>query len=143
MLFLTALAKVQFLVKRLDTRLCLHPNLRFFLIFLHFQIFHKNLRSLRSEVAQQEHAYSNIIYLFIYLFIFLFIYFHYGRQPLKNLKWYGLPQQTISLHFKFFKGCLPQILLGPFLKTLIHLIFRFSFRILGHSCDSVWVIYKD
>ena len=82
-------------------------------------------------------------HLFIYLFIFLFIYFHYGRQPLKNLKWYGLPQQTISLHFKFFKGCLPQILLGPFLKTLIHLIFRFSFRILGHSCDSVWVIYKD
>ena len=29
-----------------------------------------------------------------------------GRQPLKNLK----------CHFKFFKGCLPQILLGPFLK---------------------------
>ena len=31
-----------------------------------------------------------------------------GRQPLKNLNWYG--------HFKFFKGCLPQILLGPFLS---------------------------
>ena len=28
-----------------------------------------------------------------------------GRQPLKN-------------PFKFFKGCLPQILLGPFLNTL-------------------------
>ena len=25
-------------------------------------------------------------------------------------------------HFKFFKGCLPQILLGPFLNTLIHII---------------------
>ena len=24
-------------------------------------------------------------------------------------------------HFKFFKGCLPQILLGPFLNTLSHL----------------------
>ena len=24
-------------------------------------------------------------------------------------------------HFKFFKGCLPQILLGPFLNTLTHL----------------------
>ena len=38
-----------------------------------------------------------------------------GRQPLKNLKWYGLLKQTIP-HFKFFKGYLPQILLGPFLK---------------------------
>ena len=26
-------------------------------------------------------------------------------------------------HFKFFKGCLPQILLGPFLNTLAHLLF--------------------
>ena len=24
-------------------------------------------------------------------------------------------------HFKLFKGCLPQILLGPFLNTLTHL----------------------
>ena len=24
-------------------------------------------------------------------------------------------------HFKFFKGCLPQILLGPFLNNLTHL----------------------
>ena len=24
-------------------------------------------------------------------------------------------------HFKFFKGSLPQILLGPFLKTLVHI----------------------
>ena len=24
-------------------------------------------------------------------------------------------------HFNFFKGCLPQILLGPFLNTLTHL----------------------
>ena len=30
-----------------------------------------------------------------------------GRQPLSNLKW-------------LFKGCLPQILLGPFLNTLPH-----------------------
>ena len=42
------------------------------------------------------------------------------RQPLKNLKWYGLPKQSIS--FQFFKGCLPQILLGPFLETLIQII---------------------
>ena len=25
-------------------------------------------------------------------------------------------------HFKFFKGCLPQILLGPFLNTLTHMV---------------------
>ena len=34
-----------------------------------------------------------------------------GRQPLKNLKEYmclGRPY-----HFKFFKGCLSQILFGP------------------------------
>ena len=42
-----------------------------------------------------------------------------GRHPLKNLKCYGLLRQTISL--KFFKGCLPQILLGPFLNNVIHL----------------------
>ena len=34
-----------------------------------------------------------------------------GRQPLKNLK--GYP-------FKFFKGCLPLFLLGPFMNALSH-----------------------
>ena len=46
-----------------------------------------------------------------------------GRQPLKNVKWYGLSKQTTlnrPYHFKFFKGCLPQILLGLFLNTLSH-----------------------
>ena len=33
-----------------------------------------------------------------------------GRAPLKNLKRYGL--------LKFFKGCLPQILIGSFMNTL-------------------------
>ena len=40
-----------------------------------------------------------------------------GRQPLKNLKEYGRPYS-----FKFFKGSLPQILLGPFLNTLTHVM---------------------
>ena len=35
-----------------------------------------------------------------------------GRQPLKNLKGYGLRKQN------FFKGRLPQGLFGPFLNTL-------------------------
>ena len=39
-----------------------------------------------------------------------------GRQPLKYLKRYGLPRQTVSL--QIFKCCLPQILLGLFLNTL-------------------------
>ena len=39
------------------------------------------------------------------------------RQPLKNLKVYGL--------FKFFKGCLPQNLLSPLLNTLSHMIHYF------------------
>ena len=42
-----------------------------------------------------------------------------GRQPFKNLKGYGLLSRPY--HFKFFKGCLPQILLGPFLNTLSHM----------------------
>ena len=33
-----------------------------------------------------------------------------GRQPLKNL----------NFHFRFLKGCLPQILLGPSFNTLSH-----------------------
>ena len=45
----------------------------------------------------------------------------FGRQPLNNLKWYGLPKQTISL--QIFKGCLPQVLLGLFLNTLTQLFF--------------------
>ena len=44
----------------------------------------------------------------------------YWRQPLKNLKWCGQPKQT-PCHLRFFKGCLPQTLLGLFLNTLTHL----------------------
>ena len=40
-----------------------------------------------------------------------------GRQPLKKLKWYGLPRQTVTIKI-FFKGCLSQILLVPFLNAL-------------------------
>ena len=39
-----------------------------------------------------------------------------GRQPLKNLKGYGLFKQTNP--FRFLKGCLPQTLLSPLLNTL-------------------------
>ena len=43
-----------------------------------------------------------------------------GRQSLKNLEGYGLFK---GQPFKFFKGCLPQILLGPFLNTLSWMVF--------------------
>ena len=39
-----------------------------------------------------------------------------GRQPLKI--WIDVICLGRLYHFKFFKGCLPQILLGPFLNTL-------------------------
>ena len=42
------------------------------------------------------------------------------RQSLKNLKWYGLFKPDHAT-LKFFKGCLPQILLDPFLNTLSHI----------------------
>ena len=45
----------------------------------------------------------------------------YGRQPLKNLKGYGVLKKTISL--KIFKGYLPQNLLGPFLNTLSQIMY--------------------
>ena len=37
-------------------------------------------------------------------------------------------------HFKFFKGCLPQILLGPFLNTLSHVKMA-AFRLIPYACS--------
>ena len=41
-----------------------------------------------------------------------------GRQPFKNLNGYGL----LIISLQIFKGCLPQILPGPFLNTLSHML---------------------
>ena len=46
----------------------------------------------------------------------------WGRQPLRDLKGYVLLRLTIL--FKFFKGCLPQILFDLFLNTLSHLALK-------------------
>ena len=51
----------------------------------------------------------------------------YCRQPLKNLKWYGLPCYNIT--WIYFKCCLPQILLGPFLNTLTHIFWFFKMKL--------------
>ena len=48
-----------------------------------------------------------------------------GRQPLKTLKRYGLLDMVCLRRpypFKLFKGCPPQILLGPLLNTSSQII---------------------
>ena len=52
------------------------------------------------------------------------------RQPLKNL-----PKQTY--HFKLFKGCLPQVLLSPFLNILSHTFKKSTFA--GRWRKKWWV----
>ena len=52
------------------------------------------------------------------------------KNPISVIYWKGIQESTkwnlrktafkkIKFYFKFFKGCLPQILLGPFFNTLI------------------------
>ena len=85
-----------------------------------------------------------LIYLFIFFFIHLFIYLFsiyklvlgqsiqewtqqiFGRQPLKNLKWYGLPRQ---------------ILLSPFLNSLSYLTYCFFF-VLDNSEKTTFSIFS-
>ena len=47
----------------------------------------------------------------------------FGRQPLQKRRDMVFLSRPYS--FKFFKGCLPQILLGLFLNTLSQIIVRF------------------
>ena len=44
----------------------------------------------------------------------------YERQPLKKI-WSDVVWLCRPYHFKFCKGCLPQILYGPFLNNLSHM----------------------
>ena len=64
------------------------------------------------------------------------------RQPFKTLKRYGLHQRSISL--KIFKGCLPQILLGPFLNTLPYMLFESLVkRKRDYHCTKMKFFIKD
>ena len=54
-----------------------------------------------------------------------------GRQPLRNLKWYGL-----------LKGCLLQIILDPFLNTLLHISHNDAMMKLGRVIPYNPKIYK-
>ena len=51
-------------------------------------------------------------------------------EAFKKIEVIGLLQQTISLKFK---GCLPQILLGPLLNTLPHTLFLPKFPTFLHN----------
>ena len=56
-----------------------------------------------------------------------------GRQPLKNLK------DIVCYLFKFSKGCLPKMLLGPFLYTLSQMFDRVLNTCLGlRSIIQIW-----
>ena len=52
----------------------------------------------------------------------------------KNLQeiWSDLVCLSTPYHFKFFKGCLPQVLLGPFLNILNHMLFILTLSLLNH-----------
>ena len=50
--------------------------------------------------------------------------------------------------FKFFKGCLPQVLLGPILNTLTHIIIQFSMKNgkwvdNKHPMNSKWSVFDS
>ena len=50
----------------------------------------------------------------------------------------------LNKFFKFFKGCLPQILLGPFLNTLSQMLILtiLSFRILSNTRSRITSLIK-
>ena len=50
-----------------------------------------------------------------------------GRQSSRN--WSNMVCFSRPYHFKFFKGCLPQILRGPFLNTLSQIIHKHIFTV--------------
>ena len=77
----------------------------------------------------------NIYFLNGFIFIWYCIFFYgrcmqdnyYSLTSFKNVGGEGAHQMCIKClgrqyHFKFFKGCLPQILLGPFLTTLTQIL---------------------
>ena len=57
-----------------------------------------------------------------------------GRQPLKNLKGFGL-LQVDHTPLNFVKGCLPQMLLGPYLNTLSHMILTDSKQLSSYELE--------
>ena len=55
--------------------------------------------------------YQSIYLIMLYIILNIYVFVFKQRRP---------------YHFKFFKGCLPQILLGPFLNTLTHITCKVS-----------------
>ena len=63
------------------------------------------------------------------------------KTAFKNLKGFGLLKRIISLHI--FKGCLPQILFGPLLNTLSHMMWRYNYHVyvLGEPNEKILLKY--
>ena len=78
-----------------------------------------------------------IVYWIRFQNIHAFIYQKTLLHTFFCLFWKSLKAFSVCLsrpyHFKFFKGCLPQIWLGPFLNTLSHIRFFWS------RCYSDWI----
>ena len=54
---------------------------------------------------------------------------------------YGLLRKTISL--QFFKGCLPQILFGPFLNTLTHISLKEKHNLIQVKLQKANICWKS
>ena len=73
---------------------------------------------------------------------------HFSNFTKKIRKTLGVNSEVLAAngktnrpyHFNFFKGCLPQILLGPFLNTLTHLCLQF----MGNECPPItsWIFAR-
>ena len=51
-------------------------------------------------------------------------------------------EESRPYRFKFFKGCLPQIFLGPFLNTLSHIFYKeISFKKLTRKLCNLFTVY--
>ena len=55
-----------------------------------------------------------------------------GIQELNKKNLWRTVFKKFEVHFKFFKDCLPQILLGPFLNTMTQIVL---FRLLKRTLD--------
>ena len=56
----------------------------------------------------------------------------YSRMDQINFFWDIAFVKDRPYPFKFFKGCLPRILIGPFLNTLSHMMFRAPYELVGY-----------
>ena len=93
--------------------------------------FYSHLQRRAEKMWEDSHGLKMLTDYILYMYIWVKVFKSgpikiYGRQPLKNSKWYGLHKQTVLL--QIFKGYIPQILLALFLITLINIRWRYHWR---------------